>query len=83
MLAYLDDVLLLGPAKIVLATFSQLDSAFSHIHLEVAAKKCEIFSPSEIASLSVPSACQIPVTPDGMSVLGTPIGSYACVFSCM
>ena len=36
---------------------------------------------SEIASLSVPSTCQLPVTPDGMSVLGTPIGSYTYVSS--
>ena len=80
-LAYLDDVFLLGPAEKVLATFSQLDSAFSHIHLQVAPEKCEIFSPSEIASLSVPSSCQIPVTSDGMMVLGSPIGIHDYVSS--
>ena len=79
--AYLDDVFLLGPAEKVLATFSQLDSAFSHIHLQVAPEKCEIFSPSEIASLSVPSSCQIPVTSDGMMVLGSPIGIHDYVSS--
>ena len=53
-LAYLDDVFILGKESPALSAFDALRSSFSVIHLDVSDEKCEIFSP---------------LSPDGLSSL--------------
>ena len=45
LLAYLNDVILLGEARSVLAAFHDLKETYSAINLVIADKKCEMFSP--------------------------------------
>ena len=68
-LAYLDDVFVLGPGQIVLHAFDDLKASFSKLSLTVADHKCEIFSP--ISSLSsTPISCHS----SGTTVLGSLLG---------
>ena len=46
LLAYLDDVFLLGSPDKVLAAFNMLKKSFSTINLSVSQTKCEVFSPN-------------------------------------
>ena len=78
-LAYLDDVFLLGGAKSVLAAFHDLKETFSTINLFIADKKCKIFSQS--SSTAVEGFEEIPVSCEGALLLGSPIGSMSFVTS--
>ena len=59
-LAYLDDVILLGWAKSVMAAFHDLKESFSAINLVISDKKCKIFSQS--SSTAVEEFEKIPVS---------------------
>ena len=78
-LAYLDDVFLLGGAKSVLAAFYDLKETFSTINLFIADKKCKIFSQS--SSTAVEGFEEIPVSCERALFLGSPIGSMSFVTS--
>ncbi|XP_062518004.1 uncharacterized protein LOC134193210 [Corticium candelabrum] len=78
-LAYLDDVFLLGNATDVLCAFHDLKGAFSSISLEIANHKCEIFCPS--STVAINESAGIPVNYQGSLFLGTPIGSSLFVES--
>ena len=72
-LAYLDDVFLLGPSSEVLSALENLRAAFLTVHLEIADSKCEIYSPNlEVNRISYMTT--IPATNDGTRILGVPIG---------
>ena len=72
-LAYLDDVFLLGNATDVLCAFHNLKRAFSSISLEITSHKCEIFCSS--STVAINESAGIPVNYQGSLFLGTPIGS--------
>ena len=78
-LAYLDDVFLLGEAEDVLAAFCDLKKSFLAINLVIADKKCEIFSPS--SSTVVKGLDGVPVSNEGALFLGSPIGTASFVTS--
>ena len=73
-LAYLDDVFIIGPESVSADAFDQLKSLFGAIHLVVADYKCEIF-----ARRSASSDLQLPRRSDGTVILGSPIGNEAFV----
>ena len=73
LLAYLDDVFMLGESEKVLSALDKFKSSFREVGLVVAEHKCEIYSPCH-------SVCQsIPISSDGVITLGTPIGSASFV----
>ena len=74
-LAYLDDVFVLGDPANVVPALDEIKSMFREINLVVADHKCEIYSPTPAACESLLSSVSIPVTSEGVTVLGTPIGS--------
>ena len=78
-LAYLDDVFLLGGVKSVLAAFHDLKGTFSAINLVIADKKCEIFSQS--FSTAVEGFEEIAVSCEGALFLGSSIGLMSFVTS--
>ena len=47
-LAYLDDVFLVGPSDNVLAVFEDLKPMFHDIRLDIQNTKCEIYNPSSV-----------------------------------
>ena len=59
-----------------MSTLDQLESMFHDIHLKVAVAKFDIYSPYETATLAKPSTCQIPITTEGLTILGTPVGCH-------
>ncbi|XP_062510478.1 uncharacterized protein LOC134186508 [Corticium candelabrum] len=71
-LAYLDDVFLVGPAKHVLDAFSTLQPEFFKIGLEIQEAKCEIYCSHDKEDTS--SEYTIHVSSEGIMILGTPIG---------
>ena len=73
-LAFLDDVFIIGPESVSADAFDQLKSLFGAIHLVVADYKCEIF-----ARRSASSDLQLPRRSDGTVILGSPIGNEAFV----
>ena len=80
-LAYLDDVFLVGPSDNVLAVFEDLKPMFHNIGLDIQDTKCESYNPS---SVEMESHTSIPITTEGISILGIPVGkedfmSQACV----
>ena len=77
-LAYLDDVFLLGPPDRAIESFQALKKMFCSINLLVSDTKCEIFSPSGVINAS---SIDVPVTCEGSVFLGTPIGSASFVES--
>ena len=81
LLAYLDDVFLLGPPNEVLFALENLRAAFITIHLEVADYKCEIYSPTSISS-QISSMTTIPVKCNGSTILGIPIGKDQFIQDC-
>ena len=72
-LAYLDDVFLVGPAKHVLDAFSTLQPEFFKIGLEIQETKCEIYCSYDKED-TFSSEYTIPVSSEGIVILGTPIG---------
>ena len=77
-LAYLDEVFLLGEAD-VLAAFCDLKKSFLAINLLIADKKCETFSTS--SSTVVKGFDGVPVSNEGALFLGSPIGTASFVTS--
>ena len=75
-LAYLDDVFILGEESSALNLFESVKSSLSDIYLVVADKKCEIFSPWGPVTPS-----SLPRCSDGSVVLGSPVGSDAFIES--
>ena len=71
-LAYLDDVFIIGLESSSLKAFDQLKSSFSDLHLIVADHKCEIFSRK---TTFTSESQQLPCRSDGTIILGSPIGS--------
>ena len=64
-LAYLDDVFLVGlPSDVTEAFTSLLKCNFSAIGLDIACQKCEIYCPSP--AITIPD-CQLPVTSEGIA----------------
>ena len=76
-LAYLDDIFILGPSDDTLSAFNDLKSSLTPIGLTVCDRKCEIYAPSK----NLPSNCQIPEATEGFSVLGTPAGTSLFISS--
>ena len=71
-LAYLDDVFIIGPESSSLKAFDQLKSSFADLHLIVADHKGEIFSRK---TTFTSESQQLPCRSDGTIILGSPIGS--------
>ena len=51
-LAYLDDVFLVGPSSSVLSAFDQLKPAFQKIGLDIQEQKCELYEPTPSEDMS-------------------------------
>ena len=71
-LAYLDDVFLVGLPNDVMEAFTSLQCNFSAIGLDIACQKCKSYCPSP--AIKIPD-CQLPVTPEGIVILGMPLGN--------
>lgn len=71
-LAYLDDMFLIGPLEDVLSALDDAQSNLSHIGLTIAPEKCEIYG--ECTTNSFKAHQHIPIAQSGTKVLGTPIG---------
>ena len=78
-LAYLDDVYLLGSPDRVFHVFERLRSAFSNINLMIEEKKCEIYCSSSPLLNTISESTSIPATSQGCRILGTPIGSSSYI----
>ena len=78
-LAYLDDVYLLGSPDRVFHVFERLRSAFSDINLMIEEKKCEIYCSSSPLLSTISQSTSIPATSQGCRILGTPIGSSSYI----
>ena len=74
-LAYLDDVYLLGSPDRVFHVFERLRSAFSNINLMIEEEKCEICCSSSPLLNTISQSTSIPATSQGCRILGTSIGS--------
>ncbi len=80
-LAYLDDVFMVGLPQDVLSALDDLRPAFEAIGLSIANHKCKIYSGLDSPCLSSNTASSIPVTSDGTVILGTPIGRDDFIFA--
>ena len=80
-LAYLDDVFLLGPPIEVLFALENFRADFITIQLEIADHKCEIYSPTPLSS-QVSSQTTIPIIYSGSTILGIPIGIIQFIQEC-
>ena len=75
-LAYMNDVFLIGPSAGVLDAFTSLKEEFGDVGLQIQEKKCDLYS-------SLPSAIpysplgSIPITYDETKILGVPICSHS------
>ena len=78
-LAYLDDVFLVGLEDDVLSSLENLKPAFSSIGLQISTNKCEIYSPSGSLRSCGSDFDDISVSSDGTIILGAPIGSMEYV----
>ena len=76
LLAYLDDVFLLGSPDKVLAAFNMLKKSFSTINFSVSETKCEVFSPN-VTHLT--EFDEVPVSHDGSIFLRIPVGTSSFV----
>ena len=74
-LAYLDDVYLLGSSDRVFHVFARLRSAFNNINLMIEEKKCEIYCSSSPLLNTISQSTSIPATSQGCRIVGTPTGS--------
>ena len=80
-LAYLNDMFLLGPAGKVLSGFAVMTSSLSCANLLVEEKKCEIYCQSDSSYQSIPDSNTIQVTRQGTKILGTPVGCSSYVIN--
>jgi hypothetical protein len=79
LLAYLDDIFLLGDAKDVAEAFEALTTALSTVNLECCNDKCKVYSPAgadALGPLAAP-ALKLKVKDGSIVVLGVPIGATA------
>ena len=74
-LAYLDDVILVGSSLNVLDTFAFVKQEFGNVGLQTQDKKCELYCS---LSSAVPDllSTDIPISHTGTKILGIPIGSH-------
>ena len=77
LLAYLDDVYVLGPPKDALAVLLDLKASLSEIGLEIKDEKCKLYFPTAPDNFSA----GVPVSKDGIDVLGSPVGNHDYVQS--
>ena len=75
-LAYLDDVYLVGPTTSLEGVLDHLKSFLSKAGLVICDQKCELYSPSV-----TDGNFSIPVSSDGTTILSTPMGTSAFVQS--
>ena len=73
-LAYLDDMFLIGLERDTLSALALLQPAFSEIGFQISPSKCEIYSPSGSVTLSDSCLGALPVRHDGTMILGVPLG---------
>ena len=78
-LAYLDDVFVLGHPTDIQSAFQDLKKSFFAINMIIADSKCEIYCPS--TRDPVEGFDCIPVTDDGAIFLGAPVGTPSFVAS--
>ena len=82
MLAFLDDMTIVGPPSALGAAYAVLREQIALVGLSVQPRKCLLYSPSP-ASLALaaaePSISELPSTTSGLRLLGIPIGSEAFV----
>ena len=71
-LAYLDDVFLIGPLGQTIPALEDMKASFSNVGLTTANEKCEIYISEDVDSCSTPVT--IPISTSGTSILGVPIG---------
>ena len=69
-LAYLDDVFLIGSLEEALASLDDLKSSFSSVGLKVAEGKCEVFCPSNESAQEASKVTCIPTASMGTKILG-------------
>ena len=74
-LAYLDDVILVGSSLNVLDAFASLKQEFGNVGLQIQDKKCELYCPLPSAVPDLLST-DIPISHTGTKILGIPIGSH-------
>ncbi|CAI7847058.1 unnamed protein product [Closterium sp. NIES-54] len=74
-LAYADDITLLGKAEACTEAFLHLTAALLRIGLEHNLGKCEAWSAAAIDPSTLPLS--FPIAADGLRVLGSPIGTLA------
>jgi hypothetical protein len=86
LLAYLDDIFLLGEATDVAAAFRQLRAGLVGVNLEIRADKCKVYAPAgpdaDLDPLTVDvdaddeesQPMSLPVAEGGCIVLGVPLG---------
>ena len=74
-MAYLDDVLCWKSQR----SLDELKSTFREVGLVVAEHKCEIYNPYHSVCQSIHSSSDIPISSDGVIILGTPIVSASFV----
>ena len=73
-LAYLDDIFLLGPPSKAMLAFDDLKSAFSNTGLEISNSKCELYCPPSTEIPASGHSHSLPVSTSGCNILGVPIG---------
>ena len=74
MLAYLNDIFLLGPPSKAMLAFDDLKSAFSNIGLEISNSKCELYCPPSTEIPASGHSHSLSVSTSGCKILGVPIG---------
>ena len=74
-LAYLDDVFLVGSSLNVLDAFASLKQEFGNVGLQIQDKKCELYCPLPSAVPDLLST-DIAISHTGTTILGIPIGSH-------
>ena len=74
-LAYLDDVILVGSSLNVLDAFASLKQEFGNVELQIQDKKCELYCPLPLAVPDLLST-DISISHTENTILGIPIGSH-------
>ena len=74
-LAYLNNVFLVGLQNKVLSSLEVLKSAFSSIGLQISTNKCEVYSPSGYLKSSRSVSNEISEFSDDTIIHGAPIGN--------
>ena len=77
-LAYLNDVFLVGAPADVINALNSLSVCFQELGLNIHHDKCDLYCPD--LNISIPD-CPVPVKFDGIAILGLPIGTADFVSS--